>query len=643
MVRIRTTLSVAVAAAFLGGCGADNDVLVATMLLPVTVELAGVVTDAPIPNANVMATVAGQMVQTQADSSGRYLLQVSVPDTATDSLVTLEATGATGQEFVVFRSLLGSVGSLAASAGADGRLSADEDIGVNVTHLSTAEAALIAQAGAAPTSDAELETARRALDPERLVNTASAIKLLVDMGETYTLPEGVSNTLAFASDGAAVDEFVAQVQSNEQGQDDFQTAQTQTADDPNVVAQNGAAPVPDRALAISALPPDAFNFTGFVSVFEFEDDGTGRYFNEFHDTSTTWQRNRSRIEVVYDEPVDTRSFEFQDDGSVRSVRFLESGVEIVPLGSREAVQMRFDVRREFPDEPGTASETVQSFVAARFLRDAREGEEFPPVSVMAGESIAAQVYSDRGPDVRLLRHDVLTFSSGGMGTSFLGDDFTWSLGDQALTQVFTDGSEARHRFVRSLDGCASVWLSELTGPAGDPKISSNLAICDQGETFDAASIPGFYYQFGIGEEELPREDRLVGFGLRFDADGTGTEFSDDIELQEDGSEVVVFEDESTAQRNGFFWTLSDPRTIDVTRTFNEQTQTFQCDPVGDPDCNEWDRRSIRLLNVDDRRFYWLETRRTAFPSNADVAPTYLARYYDYREEAAVAEGASKKR
>lgn len=198
--------------------------------------LTGRVTDGPIANASVQASVDGRQFGTQADANGDYSLEVIAVE---GGMVTLGAQGGAGQPDVSFLSVLGDFDRVRAEAGEDGELSRDENNQVQVTNLSTAQAYLLqlANGGAPITDDAALQAARETLDTGQLLTMAAAIKLSVDGG--YPLPAGTSDTLALISDPEALEAFLAAVDA------DDPSALGETinliAADPNVTVPTSAA------------------------------------------------------------------------------------------------------------------------------------------------------------------------------------------------------------------------------------------------------------------------------------------------------------------------------------------------------------------------------------------------------------------
>ena len=104
-----------------------------------SVSITGIVTDKPIVNANLTIFAGSSSVSAFADETGRYTATFSVDESEADSLVQIRATGLGNQDGVEFVSQLNSMNKLVEQAGEDGQLVSDENFGVNITNVTTAE------------------------------------------------------------------------------------------------------------------------------------------------------------------------------------------------------------------------------------------------------------------------------------------------------------------------------------------------------------------------------------------------------------------------------------------------------------------------------------------------------------------------
>ncbi len=192
----------------------DDDGATATSSKQVTVKrkvssvtITGIVTDEPIPNADVYISVGDLDQQTKANEQGEYSSLLSVDDSEKSRLVKIRAVGPSGtkDENVEFVSQLNSVEALVEQAGDDGELTKEDNFAVNVTNVSTAEYVLIQKSETPIETDAQLQSALTGVDAEEKLELASLIKIAVD--KDVDLPEGVESTLELISNEQTAEEF----------------------------------------------------------------------------------------------------------------------------------------------------------------------------------------------------------------------------------------------------------------------------------------------------------------------------------------------------------------------------------------------------------------------------------------------------
>lgn len=171
------------------------------------VTITGLVTDNPIANAELEINVGDDVFQVTADANGRYTIEIVVDESSTDKLVLVKAKGLDSTDpGVVFVSQLSTIQSLLEQAGDDNTVDADDNFGVNITNVTTAEYALLTRDGSEPKSIDELNAALLNVDADEKINLAALIKIIVDYTD-YTLPEGVANTLDLVKDPQIAQEF----------------------------------------------------------------------------------------------------------------------------------------------------------------------------------------------------------------------------------------------------------------------------------------------------------------------------------------------------------------------------------------------------------------------------------------------------
>lgn len=619
----------------LTACGGDDDGGNAVVPPPppaatkVKLTLTGAVTDEPIANANVTATIGTETFTATADASGSYSLDVEIDEADTDEFITLTAKGVGDQGFVEFTSLAGSFAALTAQAGTDKTLSNDENFSTQITNVSTAEAVLLkdANGGEPVTSDATLQSLGSSINAQDVLDLAAAIKLAVDDAENYPLPEGQTSILALASDSAARQAFI-----NETFEADpaaFAAAQQAIAQDPDLSQAVNVQDVESFTAGLLSSDADfSFNYSGRVMLFDFEEGGTGTVSTDTFDQSMTWAVEGSTIRVAYASPVETVSFDTENcvgDGGVRQVEahYLSEGVTIAFLNERTvAITTVSDVT--YADCGALAPREDISTVARTVL--SMDNFQVIDAEELQGATQTIYVYDSAQQAVVA---DIATLAADGTGTTrLLNLSFTWALDStgKIVQAQFNDGATAEYLSLRDIDDVASDLFWEISTPGDGPVYigagATVFADLEYAVTFTAEDVPGRFYQFGVGEEGVD-DARLKGFRLRFDENLMGAQEYDFI----DENDAVVTVDETDESWNGFRWTL-DGNEVVVRRTWDTVARVETC-LFGEPNCIVYDERRIIPLAMVATRVYWVEQRRMDDVVTADTPPTQLVRFYDY--------------
>ncbi|HKE96510.1 MAG TPA: hypothetical protein VKB34_19530 [Povalibacter sp.] len=586
--------------------------------------LKGAVTDEPIVNAAVTATIGTETFSATADANGNYSIDVEIDEANKSKFITLSAKGAGDQAFVEFTSLAGSFETLAAQAGADKTLSNDENFATQITNVSTAEAALLKEAngGEPVASDALLASLGAQINGQDVLDLATSIKLAVDDAANYPLPQG-KTVLSLVSDPATRKEFMSST--FDQNPQAFTTAQTAIVQDTDLTRPVTAQSVPASLMA-AMLSTDVgftFNYSDRVSAFSFDANSTGVALGGSYYQPMTWAVDGTGIKVTYNAPIQTVSHDMETcNGTVRQVEAHYATVSstVTLLSARTAViSDTSDVT--YADCPSLEAHRVTTTNARTLLND----NDFQVIDVeeLKGATQTIYVYDDSQHRVVA---DIADIKADGTGTTWaLNKSFTWVVDDskRLITATFTDGTVIKYRSLGDVDAATSDLFYEVT--TADARYvdagASVLADLESVANPQPENVPGRAYQFGIGNEVAP-DPRLKGFRLRFDAGGTGAQEDDFID--DEGNLVIT--NERYSIWNAFHWEL-DGEDIVISRTFGN------CVP-GTNGCVVWDERRIVLLRgvdvTDDlQRLYWLEMRRTDSTNGiSDATPaSYLVRYY----------------
>lgn len=612
----------------------DSDTVMVTV--HPTVTLRGKVTDGPIAGAAVTVTAGGKTYTATSGADGTY--SIVLPDTVgTDDFITIGAVGAGGQNDVRLISFAGTFGAVEAAAGADGILDAGDNIRVNVTNVSTAEAALVREElGTDPADDADLAAALITLDGGQVLEIAAVIKLIVDNPDQFSLPDGFDDVLALVEDTAARDAYLQQIKDDAAQAQALADSQAAILADTDLVAAVDRSAVPALMFAGNIptridIDTEAAGPDGFV----FNADGTGRFFIDQGSTTTTWTTDSTGIVVNFDEPIVTEGFPFIDcdnDGTIDGqflVRYTANGILLKELGGRTlALEQDLDevspACPAYPERTETVTQGRTLLVPSDF--DALTADD------IAGDSLALPVFDAGYQGFAAFPNDVLDFAADGTGTSrLLGKSFNWSLADNALMVDFHEGFVGTYH-LHALDSrVAFVFLDQITGNGGRFAVGHVSFRADPASTvaFDPSAIAGRYFEFG--KSSGVSDSRLQGFRLRLDADGGGSQEDDYIETDESGNEAIVTDKADNDPYMALQWTLQSAGNLAVRRTFDSGTGQGACDPATDTNCKTFDERDLIPLAQDGDRLYWIERRQFDANNNGDNADdpvTYLARFYD---------------
>jgi hypothetical protein len=406
--------------------------------------LRGRVTDAPVANATVVATVGGHDFTTTADAQGNYTLQVIGLG---DPMVALSAQGTGEQDGVMLLSTVGGFGGLRDAAGADGVLDRSEANAVQVTQLSTAQALLMeaANGGEPIATDAQLTQAREHMDLDAMMTMAGAIKLVAD-GQ-YALPAGVTDTLALISDPAALDQFVADVHAADPGA--LAAAQTQTLLDPAVVTPLAADDFGGEFTLMHDLGKVGTVRVGLIQGerVELDPDGTGIYASAApnSDPSVTWTFSNGAGHIVRNHPVATLNYVVVPEIGPFQIRRFDTlksfDVVLVAAGEgRDILGVTGHYDYYYPDHPQLSPGSYTDSSSKIAITDGYgnipySSAEFPSVRALP---ISGTSYSNSSGAV------LFDFLAGGTGQRSDGVAFDWSLDPEGRIFVtYANGDLAR--------------------------------------------------------------------------------------------------------------------------------------------------------------------------------------------------------
>lgn len=453
--------------------------------------LRGKVTDSPIVEAAVQATVDGNVFNTQADAEGNYAIEVIGLD---GGMVTLAAQGNGSQAMASFNSVVGGFDRLVAEAGADGELAREENNQVQVTNLSTAQAYLMQEAmGGVPiTDDAALEVAREAIDNGRLLAAAAAIQLAVDGG--FELPEGVTDTLSLLNTPGALDGFVDGVEALVPGA--LAAAMNAIVSDPDLTVPTSVDDlIGTYTLAYDLGVPGTVN-TGYIQGerLTLAEDGTGELVlpAPSADPGITWTLDpeTGRAVVIPDNaPVQISYQVVEGYGQIQRAS-VTSRYEFALLfqgSGRDTLAMTRTTDYWYPENPEVPGGQNVGTSTVLGLRDGAGTMAFDAAE-LAGTTRGMAISDTPYFSNNFNGAELFSFSSDHTGQRADGIGFTWDVDASGRLQVdYGDGSSATYARVSS-DGRGAEGLAlDWTSSSGMRSASLQLSAVAEDFTFDAAN------------------------------------------------------------------------------------------------------------------------------------------------------------
>ena len=403
----------------------------ATVRLQVQAQFAmqGVVTDGPIALARVQARVGDQTFSADADANGRYSVAVRTSQPA--DFITLTATGVGAQSAVVLTSHVGEAGSVAAHA-RTGTLTAENAPALMVTHLSAAQAGLMAQAGVTPRNNTELAAAAQQLDSNAVLYAAALVRLVVDGG--VALPEGVASTRDLLQSASALAAFQAARRVADRAQ--LEAAYIAVLTDPTLT-RSPPGPASGAAPLVLRYGYGAGGGSFVAPHITLRADGTATVATDAA-RAARWLVDGTTLVLTYDNPIVTTGLrnsstppfgQFPTETAVTALRLSDLGGGNSRVAMASMTTLGYTVIQAGPD--AGRRENTSTTLLRRYNGTASplRTEDFPNGARIAG------LFSERRPTsvVGGSRQDVLRITGPGTGVmERTGATVFWRVIDGAL-------------------------------------------------------------------------------------------------------------------------------------------------------------------------------------------------------------------
>ena len=420
-----------------------------------SVSITGIVTDEPIPNANVTISAGGSSAQVQAGSDGSYSLELIVDESEVKDLVQIKARGTGEQSNVEFWSLLNSVETVIEQAGEDGVLQKDENFSVNVTNVTTAEYAIITRDGETPQDDEALKSALLNVDADEKLQLATLIKVVVDNPD-FELPEGVENTLELVSSPETVEAFEAEV--NEKDPTIIEKTKTEIKEDTDLVTGPSGSLVGEYILQ---SPRYYNNIAYHVSL---KEDNTGVIHGIDQQAISSWALDDNKLALTFAEPLKKSVSENTlEDETKQRVETFVSGMSMLVLGENEVFRTVEVTETVFQTLDGAAQDSETVTYISNLTSKSQTSAPTTEILTSDGGIWYLDLH-DRDftlndePEEQVSK---LIFNADGtITTEFSDEEVTWRIEGRAIVVDYKDFTDDTKQTLE-YEGSASIWLTKV--------------------------------------------------------------------------------------------------------------------------------------------------------------------------------------
>lgn len=441
------------------GASIRTDVAV-TVAVQARMTLSGTVADAPLANAPVTVAVGKSSFSATTDADGRYRVDVTAASQA--DLVRIEATGTGAQATVRLVGFVGSAGEVAAGVDGSGLVTATAAPGLNVSHLSTAVAALLSRpAAGAPTTSSALATALDTVDADATLALATALHLVIDGGQA--LPAGKADSWALALDAAAVRAL------RDRWQAEDYDLWYQGYIDALAAAPTSAFAGPSAAPALMVL----YAGSSGGEHWQLRPGGTGTATSAAGTSELTWQVQDGQLLLRYATPFASEVYDLLDaaTGTYGMVRQEVTGLQVQGLGG-PLVKVQ-QTLRQTALEGAKAGQVIADDVASGWyvqsLATRLDAYPVAAADLPVGTRWAGPVVKEATERFVSLDSDVMEVTAANqVKLAFANETRSLSVADGSFVLKNTAGVEWRYTRLRPADAQGlEAWL--VQGRVGTPQ------------------------------------------------------------------------------------------------------------------------------------------------------------------------------
>jgi len=543
-----------------------------------TLTIQGRVIDAPGAQAEITATVGTETHVATAGADGSFSLNIVRPSTASATSWVILTARATGAHPVVLKASMGEIGQLTAAAGSDRVLTRQEHNNTYLTHLTTAQYALLTEShgGTPPMTRADTRAAEKEIDSRKVLQGAAVLKLVTNEPARYPLPAGVTSTLALVQNLEAYKRFVTQHAAA------VEAAETPLLADPDTVAQFKLAEVPSAYYAVDGTRDGYLPRGGAKIVLRLA--GTGDYLNDKGKHPFTWSVTSGALVLNFSPPMTEKTYPYveqcPEQGQLETTFHIQQNrYKLLADGAYvEQAQLTRSGERTYA-ECINGTQLPPSALVESVTTPLRNADQLPSLTLtsaqFAGVIWGIDQYFQYGPANEMgLATDLVSFAGNATGSGRQsGTSFTWQVTNGRLVLTYPDGSRHQFEWLESRPPLEA-FFSERTDSTGRVLSANyNVAIARRPAAAFSPELlvtaGGTYWQTGFNTwmaagwegDELTWNMRF-GFELRATSAGDRMDFFVEPDI-DDGDSVP---NEKLITRVPHTWSMIDAQTARLDTT-----------------------------------------------------------------------------
>jgi len=260
-----------------GATASDSIMVTVNPVNEIDFQIQGVVWNGVAVPSGIEVDFGGGPMSVSTDADGAYSVDIIADEDQAEQLLYMTSVSDDDPE-IAFANLPVSLQDLMDKSGSDSILDSSEEIGVNLTPLSTSLYGLLFQQTDSVSTSEDVAAAMSKVVGSKSIGAGTAIKVISEnngagtvqsLNLSLSLPDGYADTIEFALDPVGIQQYLSNLRiSDPMG---FDSAKGAMLNDPNIVSQS-APPFSNFPVTLTMVE------AGFVAAqVTLNDGGTGSY------------------------------------------------------------------------------------------------------------------------------------------------------------------------------------------------------------------------------------------------------------------------------------------------------------------------------------------------------------------------------